>query len=184
MRRKQVNNKPRFDYKLIYVGLKFLIIGILLFFFSKHKPLIWILLFEILDLWKTILQRCMPQLPLNLDFIFGITASYFFSPLVGIIIYLLAIINRIVFFAITYRHFVKGIRYLFLFILIQYFRFLNFYYAALIFLVLNYIMKYIGNFFFGPFELDDTFYDIVNFILSCVAFYIISMLHFYIPFLF
>lgn len=183
MRRKQLKKESILNFKKVIFISKLFILGILLFFFSKYKPLLLIIIFEILDLWKTVLQRAFPQLPLNLDFIFGVTASYFFSPLVGIIIYLLAIVNRIIFFAITYRHLAKGIRYLFLFILIPYLKFIDFYLLAIIILVLNYVIKYIGSFFFGPFELEDTFYDAVNFLLSSVVFYLISMLHFYLPFL-
>ena len=60
---------------------------IILFILFRYKPLILLIIFEILDLSKLmILRKRFLQFPLDLVFVFGVTAAYYYSFLISVIV--------------------------------------------------------------------------------------------------
>jgi hypothetical protein len=184
----RMNLKPK---HYLYVFLKLLILGLLFFFFfSRYKPLILILIFEAFDLLKNTCEQkgvfghASFNLPVDLIFIFGITASYYYGFGVGLIVFLMGILNRIVFSRLEIRHIAKLSRFFFLFLIITLLKGINFFYAAMILLIVNNILKFISEIWFsGVIAIEKYYYYLMNFIASIFFFYIISVLYAAFPFL-
>ena len=146
---------------------------IILFILFRYKPLILLIIFEILDLLKLmILRKRFLQFPLDLVFVFGVTAAYYYSFLISVIVFILGIINRIEVAHIKDRHVTKCIRHFTLFFLTTILTNYPFFTLATFILLLNYVIKYYVSFmwFDGKMYLK-SFFHIFNFIVSLVLFF-------------
>ena len=170
--------------KLIYL----LIILIFLFLFPKYKPIAIIIIFEIFDFFKYMIKRSFPLFPIDFEFVFGMLLAYFFSPFYSIIIVLLNIINRALYFNLDMGDILKIPRHVLMFYAMYFFKSywigLSFFEAGMRLLVSNYILKYTISITYGT---DSTFnsfpFHVVNMISSTTMFYLISVLNFYMPYL-
>jgi hypothetical protein len=169
--------------KITYFLFKLIIVGLLIVFLSKYKPLILVLIFEVLDFFKTVLKQTIPFTPIDLEFIFGITVSYYYSPLYGILIFFLSVVNRTLLSCIQIRHMEKSVRHVPLYFLISILTFLNFFVAAFAMLVTNYILKYFLNYLKGDMSFNKSPYNFISFFLSMTSFYLINTIYYYFPIL-
>jgi len=169
--------------KAIILIFKFILILIFLNFSARFKPIFIIAAFEILDFFKNIVKQSIQYFPLDLVFIFGITGSYYYSPWVGVTVFLLGVINRAVMSSIEFRHLSKGVRHIPLFFVTQYLHGLPFFTAAMTLLVSNYVLKYILKIATYQPLFDKSHYNTVNFVLATIMFYLLSMIYYYFPFL-
>lgn len=152
----------------------------------SFKPLIIIILFEILDFIKLIIKQFFPFIYLDFVFVLGITATYYYGFLYGIIIFILGIINRAIMSCLEQRHLKKIIRHIPIFYLLTIFKNLNsnnFFYISFILLILNYILKYGLKIAKQELEFEKTPFHLINFILATLFFYIVSILYEYLPYL-
>lgn len=150
----------------------------------RHKSLIIIILFELLDWTKNIVKHAFPYFPLEVRFIFGVTASYYYSPFIGIIIFCLGIVNRTM-LHLDIMHIVKAIRHIPLFFLVQFLQSKSdFFTVAMIALTLNYVMKYVFRIAKDPETMfDSAIYLFTNYFIGTLLFYLISVIYYYLPFL-
>jgi hypothetical protein len=162
---------------------RILIIILLIYFLSKHKSLIIVLIFEILDLIKNILRPALPYMPLDIVFVFGVAASYYYNLYIGVLIFILGIVNRVIFICLEPRHVTKAIRHIPLFIITSLYSSNSFFTVAALMLTLNYLLKYGFNIARGDFRFDKFHYNIANYLSSLVFFYLIDIVYFYLPFL-
>ncbi len=172
--------KPK---KYVYLLFKLLVFIILFKIVSIYKAFIIVLIFEVFDFFKTVLKQTIPYSPIDFEFIFGITVSYYYNPLFGVLIFFLSVINRTLLSCIEIRHITKSLRHVPLYFLITLFRGINFFWAAMIMLVLNYVLKYLFNFIKGDFSLSKTSFNVINFLMSTISFYLIYSIYYYFPFL-
>ncbi|MCM2325166.1 MAG: hypothetical protein NDI94_01780 [Candidatus Woesearchaeota archaeon] len=172
------------DYKILYLIFKIILIALVIKLSSTYRSIVLLFLFEIIDVWKTILRRTIPFIPIDFEFIFGITASYFFSPVLGVVIFIMSLINRFLLLSIEPRHIVKIIRHPLLFFGISFMGSIPFFWAAFIMLGLNYLLKFLLNAVFLDETPEKMLYHGVNFTASTIIFYLIHMLHFYVSFIF
>ena len=176
------NSKKNSLRETLLVTLKILGVILIIYIFSRYKPLLILVAFEILDLIKNVIKHVQPFTPVDFVFIFGITGSFFYSPIIGIIVFILGILNRTFMLHIEFRHIEKAWRHIPLFFIITLLRGQSFIVAATLMLVINYILKYLLYMIQGiPF--DKVFFHITNFTLSSLCFYLIHMVYFYLPFL-
>ena len=161
---------------------------VLVFFLAmlvlRHKALIIIILFELLDWTKNIVKHAFPYFPLEVRFIFGVTASYYYSPFIGIIIFCLGIVNRTM-LHLDIMHIVKAIRHIPLFFLVQFLQSRSdFFTVAMIALTSNYVMKYVFRIAKDPETMfDSAIYLFTNYFIGTLLFYLISVIYYYLPFL-
>ncbi|MEM3374280.1 MAG: hypothetical protein QW757_02595 [Candidatus Woesearchaeota archaeon] len=174
----------------VYFSLisKIVLFIILLVIFSNFKPLIIILIFELLDFFKVIFKQFFPYIPVDFVFVFGLTASYYYGFVYGLIIFCLGIINRAILSCLELRHLTKAIRHLPIFYLSTIFRGIsffnnNFFYVAFTLLCLNYLLKYGFKIARADLDFEKTPFHVINFFLAIIVFYLISMIYFYLPFL-
>ena len=166
----------------LFVTLKILGVMIVIFVFSRYKPLLILVTFEILDLIKNVIKHVQPFTPVDFVFIFGMAGSYYYSPIIGIVVFILGVLNRTFMLHIEFRHIEKAWRHIPLFFVVTLLRGQTFVVAATLMLVVNYLLKYVLYFFQGmPF--DKVFFHVTNFTLSSLCFYLIHMFYFYLPFL-
>ena len=169
------------NYGLI---IKLVFLYFVLNLLSKHKALIIILLFEMLDITKIFLRKTYPYIPIDFVFVFGITASYYFSPFIALLIFSLGVLNRILLFCIEERHLTKAVRHVFFYFFISILPF-GFFTSASIVLTLNYVLKYGFNIARSRmYSFDKTSFHIANYIGSTLIFYLIFVVCSYFPGLF
>ena len=170
----------KYNFHLYKLVLIFLLVMLLL----RHKALLIIIIFEVLDWTKNVVKQSFPYFPLEIRFIFGVTASYYYSPYIGIIIFFLGLINRTM-LSLEIMHIVKAIRHIPLFFLVQFLQpRSDFFTVAMIALTLNYIMKYVFRIAKDPETMfDSAVYLFTNYFIGALLFYLISILYFYLPFL-
>ena len=176
----------KWNFNLQYSALLMKVLFLLgfLFVLSKYKPLIILGLFEILDWTKIVLKKTIPYIPLDLVFVFGLTASYFYSPWFGVIIFLLGVLNRVVLLSIELRHCTKCVRHFIFFFIVPFYSDVNFFTIAIIMLSLNYILKYTFNIARGKIgEFDKFHFHLTNFSGATILFYLIGVIFDYLPFL-
>ena len=163
---------------------KFVLALFLVLLALRHKALIIIILFEILDWTKNVVKHTLPYFPLEIRFVFGVTASYYYSPYIGIIIFCLGIINRTM-LHLEIMHIVKAIRHIPLFFFVQFLQTRSdFFIVAMIALTLNYVMKYVFRIAKDPETMfDSAIYLFTNYFIGALLFYLISVIYFYFPFL-
>ena len=150
----------------------------------RHKALIIIILFELLDWSKNIVKHAFPYFPLEVRFIFGVTASYYYSPFIGIIIFCLGLVNRTM-LHLDIMHIVKAVRHIPLFFLVQFLQSRSdFFTVAMIALTLNYVMKYVFRIAKDPETMfNSAIYLFTNYFIGVLLFYLISVIYYYFPFL-
>jgi hypothetical protein len=168
---------------ILYLLFKLTVIVILFFLIAKYKALILVLLFEVLDFFKTVLRRCIPFLPIDFEFIFGITVAYYYGFIYSIIIYCLSIINRTILSSIELRHISKGIRHIPLFFFATFLHIYPFFPVAMVLLVINYLFKFLLKISTLQPLIEKTQYNIINFLAASFFFYMISVIYYYLPFL-
>jgi len=156
---------------------------LILYIIFKYKPLILIIIFEIFDLTKLlILRKKFTQFPLDLVFVFGITAAYYCNFLVAIIIFVLGIINRLEVAHIKDRHVTKCIRHFTLFFLSSLLNSYSFFTLATFLQLLNYLVKYgLSMRKSDSVIFEKSIYHVFNFISSVILFYFIEVLVQYFP---
>lgn len=165
-------------YKNILIHMSKIILPLLiLFILFRYKPLLLLIIFEIFDFTKLlVLRKRFTQFPLDLMFVFGITAAYYYGFLIAIVVFVLGIINRMQVSHIEGRHVTKCIRHFTLFFLTSLLNKYSFFNLAAFMQLLNYILKYsvlILSSDTGIFE--KSIYHIFNFITSLILFYIIEI---------
>ncbi len=180
-KRESVKQSQRKKY--FYLFSKLALFVFLFYLFYSFKPLIIILVFELLDFFKNLLKQTIPYLPLDCVFVFGVTASYYYGFIYSVIIFFLGILNRIIMSCIEVRHISKAIRHIPIFFLVTFFISFNFFIVAMAALIINYFLKYLLKIAQGDIDIEKTQFYIVNFILATITFYFISILYFYLPFL-
>jgi hypothetical protein len=162
---------------------KLLLVVAILILFIHNLPLFFVLLFEVLDFIKSALRKTFPFVPLDIEFVLGITVSYFFNPLWGILIFFLSVINNIIFMNVELRHITKGVRHIPLFFLISTMRNVNFFFAAFLLLTINYLLKYGLNIATGELDNFRRFpFSAINYLCATVCFYFINTVNSYLPF--
>ncbi|MEM2131209.1 MAG: hypothetical protein QXR96_01670 [Candidatus Woesearchaeota archaeon] len=130
-----------------------------------------------------------PYSPIDFVFLFGITASYYYGFIYGLVIFFLGTLNRIILSSFQFRHLSKGIRHIPLFYLSFIvgkgiiFKNYGFFNIALILLIFNYILKFLLKIAKNDLEIEKTHFHVVNFFLSILGFYLVSIIYEYIPFL-
>lgn len=169
--------------KIIILIFKLLAIIIIVNLFSKYKPLIILAVFELLDFMKNIIKQSVPYMPIDLVFIFGITASYYYNPWFGVIIFFLGVVNRAIMSNIEFRHMSKGVRHIPLFFAASFLGAFPFFNAAFALLVLNYVLKFLLKIATYQTIFEKSHYNTVNFCMATLFFYLLSMIYFYFPFL-
>ncbi len=174
-----VKNKKPSSLKNKYACLiQIILLLFIILIFTQYKPLLLILVFEIVELIKVLIKQKTKQFPIDFVFVFGITASYFYSPIIGFVIFFLGVHNRKLMKTIKSRHITKGVRHLTLFLIVSLLRSFPFFSAAVLMLMINYAFKYlIGILFLSENVFDKALYHITNFIGSTVLFQIISILY-------
>lgn len=164
--------------------VKCIVVLLVIFIFSQYKPLLLILVFEVLELVKIILKEKIGGIALDLVFVFGIASTYYYNIVFGFLIFFLGIWNRTFMKMIKPRHISKWIRHFFIFFLVVFLRHVSFFQVGLLMLILNYMMKYLFNIiiiepeFFGK-----TVYHISNFLLCILMFFLINTAYLNLPFL-
>ncbi|MBN2368359.1 hypothetical protein JXC34_05045 [Candidatus Woesearchaeota archaeon] len=185
MARRSTKQKDRIKWgKSLYVLFQAILFIYMVYFVSKNKFLIILIVFEILDILKNIATQSFEFFPFELRFVFGIAASYYYSPTIGIIIFCLGLINRAAMVHIRPSDFTKALRHFPLFFLTAAMGRFNFFTVALLALSLNYMMKYILRLGYesqGVF--DDVVYLAINFVGASLIFYLLGMIYYYLPFL-
>jgi hypothetical protein len=175
--------KPSSSKQYVYLLLKILILFIILRIFAWFKPLILIVIFEIFDFFKTVLRRCFPFIPVDLEFIFGVTAAYYYGFVYSVVIFILSVLNRILLSSIEIRHISKAMRHIPLFFIATFFRFYPFFWVAMILLAMNYMFKFLIETLTSQPIIEKVQYNMLNFLSATILFYFISILYYYIPFL-
>ncbi|MFH2020704.1 MAG: hypothetical protein ABIJ34_04780, partial [archaeon] len=162
---------------------KLALLFIIVLLFSKYKIVIFLLAFELSDIFKISLKRRQADMALDLVFIFGITAAFYYNFFTSIQVFFLGIINRVIMSTIQVRHIVKIGRHIPLFLIASFLKMYSFFYIALILLVFNYVVKYaIETFIEGCPRFDKIHYHATNFCVSIILFYIIGLLYSLFPF--
>ena len=156
---------------------------ILLYIVFKYKPLILLIIFEIFDLTKLlILRKRFTQFPLDLMFVFGVTAAYYYGFLIAIIVFTLGIINRMQVEHIKGRHVTKCIRHFTLFFLASLLNKYSFFTLAASLQLLNYLVKYSTSILRSDSAIfKKSVYHIFNFISSLILFFAIEKFFIYFP---
>jgi hypothetical protein len=180
--RKKTIKKPFNLYKTTCFLGKIAALILLVYVFFQYKPLIIIILFEILDIIKNIIKHHTPLTPIDLVFIFGIAGAYYYHFLIGLIIFVLGVVNRTIMLNIEIRHVSKGWRHILLFFIVTFMTSTPFFQVAFMMLVINYALKYI-LFIFQGIPFDKVVFHIINFTLATMSFYLIHMIYYYMPFL-
>jgi hypothetical protein len=168
-----------------YLILKIILLVALFYMLSRYKPFILVIAFEILDFAKNVLKQTIPYIPLDLVFIFGLAASYYYGFIFGVIIFFLGILNRLIMTCLEFRHVSKIVRHLTLFFVISLLSpYVNFFMAAIALLIINYILKYGLRIARGQLaEFDKTHFHVINFIGALAFLYLIYVIYAYMPFL-
>jgi hypothetical protein len=166
-----------------YILLKIFVLIVIFYCISIYKPLIIVIVFEALDFLKNILKQIIPELPIDFAFVFGITASYYYSPYVAFIIFFLGVLNRVIMLNIERRHFIKTFRHFLFFLLVPFFRGFNFILVSITCISLNYILKYVFKFSTHNVELNKIPFHFINYFGSIFLFYMIYTIYSYFPFL-
>jgi hypothetical protein len=162
---KKKNKKSNYNYiNLIYKGFLFFLI---LFILLKYKPLIFVILFEVLDVIKNIMRKTMLYFPLDLAYIFGVTLAYHYNFSMGVFIYVLSLINKIILGRIQVRHLANSLRLIPIFFIASKFTMFPFLIVASILLIINYILKYVFRIAVRSSNAYDTLpFHIANYIIS------------------
>ncbi|NTV23239.1 MAG: hypothetical protein HGA85_02595 [Nanoarchaeota archaeon] len=170
--------------RLPYLLVKIATIALLLFLVSKFKPIILIAAFEILDFAKVMAKPFFPCIPLDLEFVFGIAAAYFYGPVYAVAIFLLSVINRILLSCIEFRHLIKSLRHIPAFFAMPFLRFMPFFEVAMLVLVINTLIKIAIGIPVEEMAVVRKFpIYAANFFLITVFFYMIHMIYHYLPIL-
>ena len=172
------------QYGIDGIVIRFSLLAVLAYLVALYKPMVLVAAFEVLDLFKNFLKRTFSFIPLDLVFVFGITASYLYHPVFAVLIFLLGIVNRAVTFTLEARHVLKFIRHMALFTLVIFFRDYELFVAGTLMLVINYILKYSFNLFNRQvYFFEKSPFHITNFVGSMLLFYVLATLYEYFPFL-
>lgn len=177
--------KRRIYKERIYLFFRIAAVLITLFFLSKHKSLIIVLIFEALDIAKNMLRQTFPFIPIDLVFVFGIAGSYFYSFWIGVVIFFLSILNRTIFICLETRHMTKCVRHFIFFFSVRFFGNTPFFTVAMVLLTLNYVLKYGLNIARGEIaKFDKSHFHIINYIGSTMFFFALDVIYSYFPFLY
>ncbi|MFH0875737.1 MAG: hypothetical protein V1859_07405 [archaeon] len=156
----------------------FLIVGLLICYLFKRE-LVLVIIFAFLDFSKNILKVKFGIFPVDIAFVFGVTAAYFYNPIYGLIILAIATFNRAAFGFIESRHFFSSAREMMLFMLILLLKNINFTTVCMIMLTLKYVAHYTSDLLFlQRITFERTHFFIANIIGSMFLFYIINELSF------
>ena len=120
----------------------------------------------------------------NNQFGTAFAGSYFYGPIIGVIIFGLGLLNRILLLSLELRHCVKCVRHFIFFFTVPFLRQWPFFTIAVVMLFSNYILKYGFKIAQGDLGYFDKFhYHITNFTASTLMFYLIYIIYSYIPLL-
>lgn len=164
------------------ISLKYLLIFLLLIYITFfNKRLLFLVIFEIFDVSKSIVKVKTGYLPIDLVFVFGVAVSYFFSPFLAIIIILLGMANRFIFGFFQPRHLIEIIRHLLIFFCVPFLRPYAFMNVGFIMLIVKYILKLVEVCILGDISVYERIisYYIVNFFGSLTLLYFLSIFSFF-----
>jgi hypothetical protein len=137
-----------------------------------NRALILVAIFEVVDFIKHTIKFKTHFFPIDFHLIFGITVTYFYSPVYGFMIILLAQINRFIFGFFDTRYFTESIRSALLFLIIPFFKMYPYYYVAIGALTAKYIIHYATEFIVTRrLSFDKIYFHSINYIGSWAIFY-------------
>ena len=123
--------------------------------------------YYILDVIKNIMRKTMLYFPLDLAYIFGVTLAYHYNFSMGVFIYVLSLINKIILGRIQVRHLANSLRLIPIFFIASKFTMFPFLIVASILLIINYILKYVFRIAVRSSNAYDTLpFHIANYIIS------------------
>ncbi|MBN1502473.1 hypothetical protein JW930_02935 [Candidatus Woesearchaeota archaeon] len=163
------------------ISLKYLFIfAILLYLTFFNKKIFFLVVFEFADFIKGVVKVKTGYFPVDLVFVFGVTAAYFFSPYVSLIIILLGMVNRMIFGFFQVRQFTEILRHFIIFFVTYALRNYAFFIVGISMLALKYLLKIIGVLITRDTStLEKLHFYFVNVLCSSVLFYLISFFTFY-----
>ncbi len=152
---------------------------LLLFFYFIKREVCIIIVFSVLDFLKNILKVKFQFIPVDLGYIFGVTAAFFYNPIYSIIILIIDNFNRAAFGFLESRHFSSAIRDIILFFIVIFLRPMPFLAAALVMLLLKYVFHYMPEIILAHnFPVEKLHFHVVNVLISTLFFYLIDELSF------
>ncbi|MBN2367799.1 hypothetical protein JXC34_02180 [Candidatus Woesearchaeota archaeon] len=152
---------------------------LVLFLYIIKKEFFFVLIYYFVDTAKNIFKVKFRFFPIDLSFIFGVSAVYFYGPIYSLLILLIADINRLVYGFFEQRHVLSTIHEVFLFFLAVLFIRAEFLTYAAIMLFLKYISRILFNLVI-PSEtiFRKLHFYLINTVCSMILFYIINEISF------
>lgn len=155
----------------------YVIFGVIIILFAfTNKSLFIISIFFIADVFRCIFRYRINNLPLDTSFYFGVLASFFCSPLIGVSIHLIGLGNRLAFGQFEERHVSKTFRVVLIYFSAPFLRGLPFLSAAIILMVINEILAIVIGLLLGKRGGKEMIYYIVHFSIALLSFHILSFL--------
>jgi hypothetical protein len=156
----------------------FLLILLIFFYFIK-KELVIVIIFTFFDFIKSIFKVKFKFVPIDLIYIFGVTASYFYNPFYSFLILIIGNFNRIAFGFFQSRHFSSSVRDIILFFISFFLKDFSFINVAIILIGLKYVLKFISDLvFLNKIFFEKFHFYIINIGTSLLIFYLINEISF------
>ncbi|MFH0876514.1 MAG: hypothetical protein V1859_11350 [archaeon] len=156
-----------------------IVLLILVALYLIKKELLVVIIFTLLDFAKSILKVKFRFVPVDLCFVFGFCAAYFYNPIYSLVILVIADFNRFVFGFFEERHFIGHLRDIAVFLIVPFFRFLPFATAGIVIVFLKYFLNFSLQFiFYQRLYITKLHFYLINIMASLALIYLIDMIKF------